>query len=153
MRCAVLAAWLGVPESGIRFALGEKKKPFLPDWPHVHFNVSHSGGLYAVAVSEACEVGVDLEQVRDVPEKRDIARQYGLDEFHFFEDWTRREAYLKALGVGIYGLEDPVDPAIHVESFTVAEGYIGAWASLGGPLEPIIHRGHRFADGARPSPS
>jgi len=131
IRNAVLSAWLGVPEHELRFAKQSKGKPYLPDWPRLRFNVSHSGSLFACALSEETEVGVDIERIREVPEKEDIAKRYGLDASHFFETWTEREAYLKALGVGVFGIEDPVRPGVYVEAFDPGQGYAGAWAVVG----------------------
>jgi phosphopantetheinyl transferase len=139
-RRAALSAWLGVPDQELRFAKGPKGKPYLPDWPGVHFNVSHSGALFACAISAEAEVGVDVELIRDVPEKKEIAERYGLDAGRFFETWTQREAYLKALGVGVYGLEEPVRPGVYVESFHPGPGYAGAWAVAGERVSATLSR-------------
>jgi len=131
LRRAVLSAWLGVPEHELRFAKGEKGKPYLPDWPRVHFNVSHSGDLFVCAISADAEVGIDVERIREVPEREAIAERYGLDAARFFETWTEREAYLKALGVGVFGLDEPMRPGVYIEAFDPGPGYAGAWAIAG----------------------
>jgi 4'-phosphopantetheinyl transferase len=140
MRRAALSAWLGVPEHELRFAKGVHGKPYLPDWPGVHFNISHSGALFVCAISEAAEIGVDVERIREVPEKEHIAERYGLDANRFFETWTEREAYLKALGLGVFGLEDSVRPGVWVEAFDPGPGYAGAWAVVGERLPVAIRR-------------
>ena len=76
----------------------------------IYFNISHSGGLQAVAVGD-CEVGVDLEKLREVDlrvARRFTEREYdyvmGCDrEYRFVEVWTKKEAYLKYKGTGISG--------------------------------------------------
>ncbi|HYT68207.1 MAG TPA: 4'-phosphopantetheinyl transferase superfamily protein [Vicinamibacterales bacterium] len=81
----------------------------------LHFNVSHSGGLALLAFCTATEVGIDIERVRDVADSEEIIRRVfhaadaeawtrlpiELRRRSFFEHWTRREAYLKALGTGV----------------------------------------------------
>ena len=140
IRRPVLSAWLGVPEHELRFAKGPRGKPYLPDWPRLHFNVSHSGELFVCAISETAEIGIDIERIREVPEREEIARRYGLDASRFFETWTQREAYLKALGVGVFGLEEPVRPGVHVEAFDPGPGYAGAWAVVGEPVPVVVNR-------------
>jgi 4'-phosphopantetheinyl transferase len=119
----VLAAYLGVVPRDVRFAYGPRDKPALApplDASGVQFNVSHSGeiALYAVALHR--RVGVDVEQVRALDDLTALARrnfspaecaalfalpaaQYPLA---FFACWTRKEAYIKALGDG---LSHPLD--------------------------------------------
>lgn len=73
------------------------------------FNISHSGSFAVAAVSD-CEVGVDIERIREVNLK--IAEKFSSDEREyilsaenpqkaFFEIWTAKEAYLKKCGTGI----------------------------------------------------
>lgn len=86
---------------------------------NLQFNVSHSGGvaLYAIALNR--RVGIDLEELRPMPNAAQLAqrfftqREYAqlmaqpLDQHDlaFFRGWTRKEAYLKATGEGLAGLE------------------------------------------------
>jgi 4'-phosphopantetheinyl transferase len=79
------------------------------------FNVSHSGDLALIAITNGCEVGVDVEQVRDVNHMEQIAKRFFLpseygaimelspaDQCHaFLRCWTGKEAVLKAIGEGI----------------------------------------------------
>ena len=79
--------------------------------PAVHFNISHSGGYIAVAVSDH-PVGIDVETKSD-PDLKVTARFYSEAEqvaVRAAEDpqkafrrlWTRKEAYVKCTGTGIY---------------------------------------------------
>jgi 4'-phosphopantetheinyl transferase len=88
-------------------------KPFLPGGPH--FNVSHSGELALLAVSDSGPVGVDLEGPRDfsnaggiarrICSPRELARVTGLDgealATALLALWVRKEAVAKAHGDGI----------------------------------------------------
>ena len=118
----LLAAYLDVDPMRIRFALGQAGKPELrePAGTGLHFNVTHSHGLALYALTRRCPVGVDVEQVRPLSDFLGLAERYfsprevailrGLPDEHrteaFFHAWTRKEAFLKARGVGLsYGLE------------------------------------------------
>jgi len=113
----VLSQHIGVPPREIRVTRTDTGKPVVTDG--VHFNVTHSGELVLVAVSEDCPVGVDVERKREVArvdaliarwltesERTDVAqfRARGLTESDaFLRVWSLKEARLKALGVGISG--------------------------------------------------
>ena len=77
----------------------------------VWWSASSSAGLAAVAISD-CRVGLDLERRQERPRWEQIAdRFYSEDErravagspARFLEFWTLKEAYLKALGLGLPG--------------------------------------------------
>jgi 4'-phosphopantetheinyl transferase len=92
-------------------------KPRLLDAEGLHFSLSHSADLVAVAVSRAGPVGVDIEQVApwvgaDLDEVADLtlarveravlARQPAGDRARAFTTyWTRKEAAVKAVGTGL----------------------------------------------------
>jgi len=81
----------------------------------IRFNSSHSGALALVAVTLDCELGVDIEQFRPMPDLQEIAARFfcageeaelmsvapALREPAFFRCWTRKEAYIKAIGDGL----------------------------------------------------
>ncbi len=111
----LLSAYIHSPPQAIRFVYGPRGKPSLANGKRpVHFNVSHAGpvGVYAVACDE---VGVDIEVVRPTEDLDAVARRYfsplevatlmGLPEDvrprAFFDCWTRKEAYIKAIGEGL----------------------------------------------------
>jgi 4'-phosphopantetheinyl transferase len=85
--------------------------PLDADGHSVWWSASSSAGLAAVAIAD-WRVGVDLEQQRERPRWERIARRfYSEDEARtvagsparFLEFWTLKEAYLKALGLGLPG--------------------------------------------------
>jgi 4'-phosphopantetheinyl transferase len=101
----------------LRFRYGPHGKPALApaEGTDVHFNVSHSDGLALCAVARGCEIGVDVERLRELPRAERIAeRFFSVPETAalkavpaerrveaFFTCWTRKEAYIKALGDGL----------------------------------------------------
>lgn len=82
----------------------------------VEFNLTHSGEIALLAVTAGRCVGIDVEQRREVPEYERIAarmfskaERQGLMELSeperaaaFLRVWTRKEAYLKAVGTGLF---------------------------------------------------
>jgi len=87
-------------------------KPFLADNPNLKFNISHSDGIAACVVSHR-ECGIDCEKVGEYHPKA-AKRIFSENEIKmiesapedergllFFRVWTLKEAYAKALGVGI----------------------------------------------------
>ncbi len=146
----LLGAYLEIDPSEIRFSLGPVGKPELshPGGSGLHFNLTHSRGLALVAVTRRCAVGVDVEHVRPMSNYLGLAERYfsprevailnGLPDEQrmpaFFHAWTRKEAFLKAIGVGLsYGLErvevtlGPGEPA-RLTSLDGAETRARCWS-------------------------
>lgn len=83
--------------------------------PALRFNLSHTRGLIACIVATELDVGIDVEDRRRDTQGPEIARRYfsdrevaafeGLEaerqQLAFFEYWTLKEAYIKAVGVGL----------------------------------------------------
>lgn len=117
LRC-LLAGYLDMAPHAIRFELGEHGKPRLagtaPDRGLV-FNVSHSGDRALIAVGLDLALGVDLEIRRPLtqieslvercfaPSERDYWRSLPAPDrlATFFDFWTRKEAFIKAVGRGL----------------------------------------------------
>ena len=110
----ILGAYVRVPPDRIRFTYGTNGKPALPGNP-VHFNTSHSEEHAVFAIAADTPIGVDLERVRPLPDLDQIAdRFFSAPEAAalaalapaqrteaFFRCWTRKEAFVKALGDGL----------------------------------------------------
>ncbi|MEJ7807619.1 MAG: 4'-phosphopantetheinyl transferase superfamily protein, partial [Telluria sp.] len=85
------------------------------DLPGLHFNLSHTHGLIALAVSTQRMLGVDVENVAVRTPSAGIAEHYfsptevaalatlppALRGERFFEYWTFKESYIKARGMGL----------------------------------------------------
>ncbi len=91
----------------------ENGKPYLPGYPHIHFNLSHSGSRVLAAFA-GVETGCDIEQVQQADlalaqrfftrkEYDFIAGQQGSEQQNeaFFRLWTLKESLLKAVGTGL----------------------------------------------------
>ena len=86
------------------YHLNEYGKPLSDS---IKFNVSHSKGLIALAITSNREIGLDIEQIRE-PKYGLITyacseeeSQYAKDGQAFFEVWTSKESLVKASGRGI----------------------------------------------------
>ncbi|MFV8753214.1 4'-phosphopantetheinyl transferase family protein [Nannocystaceae bacterium ST9] len=110
----VLAGYLGLDPTALRFDYGEHGKPTLAR--PITFNLSHSHelGLLGVLLGER-ELGVDIEHARPGRAFDAIAEHFFADDEAawmrslapdasvegFYRTWTHKEAYLKALGTGL----------------------------------------------------
>jgi 4'-phosphopantetheinyl transferase len=116
---ATLSELLERPVGSLRFTLGEHGRPELSQ-PHgaarLRFNLAHTHGLVAAAFALEHDVGIDVEHIdRRVrvaelaPRVFSDAERAGLDaqpsdrarRERFFELWTLKEAYVKAIGKGL----------------------------------------------------
>jgi 4'-phosphopantetheinyl transferase len=140
---ALLGRLLEMPPAQIQFSYGPKGKPGLADssFP-IRFNVSNSGNLAVYAFTEDCDIGIDVEQLRPIPEIEHIAERFfasaetselmALPEPDraqaFFNCWTRKEAYIKAVGDGL---------SVPLDSFrvTLRPGAAAEMLCLGGSIE------------------
>ena len=122
----ILGGLLGERPEALRFRLVARGKPELDfpcdadGRPPLRFNVSHSADLGAIAVCHRHELGIDLEQLRSIGEAERIVQSFfsmaeqaefatisaAARPLAFVRGWTRKEAILKGLGVGIAGLAD-----------------------------------------------
>ena len=111
----VLASVVARPAGTLMFETDVFGKPHLRDAGSLEFSLSHSEHECLIAVSPGEVVGVDVEVIRPVPDACALARRHftasECSEWKSVEDssriraflacWTRKEACLKALGVGV----------------------------------------------------
>jgi 4'-phosphopantetheinyl transferase len=90
-------------------------KPYLADYPQLAFNLSHSDNVFVIALGWHCQLGVDVESVKQRPnlpalvkkcfaqEEADYWQQLPDEQktAEFYRFWTRKEAIVKATGFGI----------------------------------------------------
>jgi len=113
----LLAGYLGEKPEELLLSEGEFGKLHLSDHlesDSLSFNLSHAGNHLLLAVCVGCEVGVDLELVREDLDFRPMAERYFSERERrelfslpqeeqraaFYRCWTRKEAYLKGTGTG-----------------------------------------------------
>ena len=111
----ILAQQLGVQPRSLRFSIGVNGKPSISGVDNnIAFNLSHSAGVSLLAFDPNHEIGVDVEKIDTRFEFHDIVNQYfskdekkyissfGMESRRrFYEIWTKKEAFLKAIGEGI----------------------------------------------------
>jgi len=80
---------------------------------HVKFNLAHSGGDAVIALTDGAVIGVDIELLRPIADVESLASLVFSDAERrelelvsdpvsaFLNGWTRKEAYVKALGLGL----------------------------------------------------
>jgi 4'-phosphopantetheinyl transferase len=122
----LLAERLHMPARAIELVKAKHGKPRLASVhasAEVEFNLSHSGILALYAFTRGRAVGVDVEPIREVPDADDLAERFfspaetaslralPLDRrsLAFLACWTRKEAFIKALGLGISRSLDAFD--------------------------------------------
>ena len=130
----LLGRYLGVEPRQVVFRYGRNEKPYLAGAaarlaPGLEFNLSNSDELAIVAFTTGTEVGADVERLRPMPDALAIAERFfsaaerrvlaatpeGDLERTFFRCWTRKEAYLKAVGTGITVPLDRFDVTLAAE--------------------------------------
>lgn len=115
----LISRYQDIPPREIQFTYGAFGKPqLLTSTAHVgpfNFNLAHSGGLALYAFTPIGEVGVDVELIRPDFTGDDIAQRFfspaecaclnllsaELRHKAFFNCWTRKEAFIKAMGTGL----------------------------------------------------
>lgn len=120
-------------------ALTDRGKPFFPDHPQVHFNLSHTEGAALAGLSDS-PIGVDIQQLR--PAAPRLMEQVGADsEEAFFTAWVRREARTKCSGRGVGAMlrqEPPLEPVECCRELKIFPGYAACAASRGGPIPETV---------------
>jgi 4'-phosphopantetheinyl transferase len=168
----LLAGYLGTRPELVRFRYGPRGKPFLAeDFPgkgDLQFNLSNSDEMALVGFVRGVEIGVDIEFRKPMPDCEEISERFfslserevlrklprEIKEEGFFNCWTRKEAYLKAVGEGLAAPLDSFDVTLApgepprmltlegdaaraarwtFQHFRPADQYIGALAIEGEP--------------------
>ena len=158
---SVVAPYLEMQPESLRFSYGPYGKPVLASEHALRFNLSHSHEVALLAVALDAELGVDVEHIRADFASEEIAQRFfsraEVEVFNslpkeervvaFFRCWTRKEAYIKAIGKGLSQALDAFDvtlapdiqPALlraedddasrwSLSDVDVGEGYAGALA-------------------------
>jgi len=164
----LLSRYTDLPGASLSFVHGRFGKPTLEGHAGgLRFNLTHSGPIALIAFHPAADVGVDVEQLRNMPEAQAMAEAHftaseraGLaaltgdaSDRAFLRCWTRKEACLKAIGIGL-GVDTrsfdvgiggeardvAMPPAlgahrIALSSFTLGETALGAIATVAARMQ------------------
>lgn len=158
MRCAsgkvltrlLLSRYLDLENTKIEICHGKYGKPYLKQIEKesaIQFNVSHSGSVVVLAFVNFNNIGIDVEQIDPFFEYEDIVRSFfSKEEIEyvqrkksseaFYQLWTAKEAYLKAIGKGLIEempsflisnncmvKEGEVQKDCYIEPITIDKGY------------------------------
>lgn len=140
----LLGSLLGVARADVEIRYGPHGKPEV-EGP-LRFSVAHSGELVLMAAALGREVGVDVERVRRLSDPAGLAREV-LDageqdafaalapherDADLLAAWTRKEALLKALGIGLgpdaWSTVNREKGRFSIRTLAPAPGYVGALA-------------------------
>lgn len=164
-----LSAHGATPPNDWQFGTNRHGCPFVVDaqagTPRLEFNLSHTTGLVAVAVTRGHHVGIDVERVTRVVMEGVAERHFADAEVRdllalppaerpraFFEYWTLKEAYIKARGMGLaiplgdfaFHLRPPAPPTIaFVDGFDDASDrwqFWQAWPTTDHRLSLAVER-------------
>jgi 4'-phosphopantetheinyl transferase len=119
----LLSRYLDTKPEVLKLSYGAYGKPSLSgehEDSSLRFNMSHSHEVALFAFAKNCEIGVDVEHVRTDFASEEIARRFfsrrEVEMFNavpehqqvtaFFKCWTRKEAFIKVIGLG---LSQPLD--------------------------------------------
>lgn len=143
-----IARRLGIAPADVHLQLGRQGKP---QFPGIHFNISHSAGLLCLAFHHA-PIGVDIECTRPrkrllglaarimSPEQLRYFTERGCPQDEFYACWCSAEALVKYAGLGIGcakrfpflyhqgNISMQGDTPVAVELFTPEPGFQGALA-------------------------
>ena len=127
---SLCAGYVRTASQDLQFVVSTHGKPALAGQRNLQFNVSHSHGLALLAFVREREIGVDVEKINPAPDARKLAERFfsqveraaleplSGDELQsaFFRCWTRKEAYIKARGVGLSLPLDQFDVSLAADS-------------------------------------
>ena len=112
----LLGGYIGCETEAVSFVYNDYGKPSLQDVDSgLRFNVSHSGEIMLAAFALNSKIGIDIEAIQQNIDCMDICQcWFSVQESNalrnlpeekrigaFFRVWTRKEAYIKARGIGL----------------------------------------------------
>jgi 4'-phosphopantetheinyl transferase len=166
---SLISAYTGTRPERVRFRYGDRGKPYIVEPAgDLEVNLSNSDEMALVGFVRGIEIGMDIEYLKPMPDceqiserffsasERDVLRALPAEkkEEAFFNCWTRKEAYLKAVGTGLAAPLDSFDVTLApgepprmltlegdaaraarwcFQHFRPADQYIGALAIEGNP--------------------
>ncbi len=160
----LLGDYLQMEPTAVPITYGPHGKPALAAGD-LHFNVSHADGVALLAFAWRRVLGVDVERVRPLPDADRVARRFfaaaevaaytavpDADKAQaFFNCWTRKEAFIKAVGDGLsYPLRSfvvtlrPGEPArlVQAQDEMATRWELQSLAPLPGYVGAVVAEGH-----------
>lgn len=176
LRC-ILADVLAIPGEALRFDRTGAGKPAVIGVDDLDFSVSHADRLCLIAVARGARVGIDFERVaphlnleafaQDFLCPAELALVRGSDDRQrtLYRFWTRKEAFVKALGIGFFVPPNQIDVSVEarpkllgcradestawsLRDLTPAPSYVGALAVHAQRHAVSFHRLEFTADAA-----
>jgi 4'-phosphopantetheinyl transferase len=131
----ILADYTGISPNKLLFSKSPTGKPFVSTLSACcYFSLSHTGGVALVAVNKSTEVGTDIEVINQDFTWTEVALNYftphelkqltdnqSASLLLFYTYWTRKEAFLKAIGAGISDVMKSVEISGIVNEFTLRD--------------------------------
>jgi 4'-phosphopantetheinyl transferase len=114
----IIGRYLNCDPRRIQFQYSEFGKPYLManhDGDAFFFNMAHSNHLAVIGFGRILQIGIDIEFIRPIPDIDEIGKRiFSPNEYKkyhslpenqkqtaFFNCWTRKEAFIKAIGKGL----------------------------------------------------
>lgn len=141
----ILARYANELPEKLVFAEHEYGKPYLVHHPEIQFNLSHAENMAVCAVTLKQPIGVDVEYIKKEIDVLPLAKRFFLPEEYaylaqfsgaklqaaFFKLWTRKEAWIKARGLGLHEeliKFNALENHPHQQDFVIDQDYLGAIA-------------------------
>ena len=115
----ILGSYIDVDAVQVDFRYTNLGKPYFAEGvsdPHLEFNFTNSNDCALLAITYRTELGIDIEKIREMTNMEGLARRFFAQpeidvivqepselrrQEYFFRCWTRKEAFLKAIGTGL----------------------------------------------------
>lgn len=130
----LLGECLSIFPSKVEYSYNKFQKPLCKQDPNLYFNMSHSNNYVCYVFSFNYKVGIDIEFINNIFKIEDLLpsiaapeealafdKPYEADKAYlFYKMWTIKEAFLKALGIGLsYPLSDIETTILPREKFKI----------------------------------
>jgi 4'-phosphopantetheinyl transferase len=157
----LLGRYLDARPEDMSFSYGSHGKPSLAGKHRaslLRFNASHSGELAVYSFVQEYEIGVDVEYVKSNFATEEIAeRFFSASEIEtltalpkpgraaeFFRLWTRKEAYIKAIGTGLSHPLNEFDVTVPIENWSITDLEVGTGYAAALAVNGPVHGLNRF---------
>lgn len=127
----LLCERMKIKNQNLIFGVNEYGKPFLTNFNDIQYNISHSG-KWVTCLVDNLPVGIDVEQIKPIDiniaerffskeEIKSLLSKNIIDRVDYFYDlWTLKESYIKAVGKGLSILLNSFSIRICDGNFTVS---------------------------------